>query len=62
MESYKSTLGFATLVVYAASYCLQIHCRGDDTREMGLAQTDIEGPFLRCFLSGHNSVVVARVR
>jgi hypothetical protein len=61
MESDETTLGFATFVVYGPSYGLQVHCRGNVTREMGLAQIDFEVPFLRNFLSGYNLVVNARV-
>jgi hypothetical protein len=45
MGRYKRTLGFATFVVYVASYSLQVHCRAVATRmtrEMGLAEADMK--------------------
>jgi hypothetical protein len=52
MGRYERTLGIAIFVGYATSY--RLRCFGNDTSEMGLAQTVIEGPFLRNFLSKHN--------
>ena len=56
MARHKRTLGIATFMAYyAANYSLHFH--GKDTWEVVLAQTAIQGPFLR---RGHNLVVSTR--